>query len=139
MNLVRANKLPVAALLFIVVLVIAGLSASWISPYDPFRTNHQAKLLPPSFSHPFGTDYLGRDLLSRVIHGIGDSVFPVFIVLSVVMLIGLFVGALSAFWGNKLDLLMMSVTDILRHCRMSCSPLWWLAFSVLAWRMCISR
>ncbi|RRJ64875.1 ABC transporter permease subunit [Paenibacillus oralis] len=112
MNLVRANKLPAAALLFIVVLMIAGLSASWISPYDPFQTNHQEKLLPPSLSHPFGTDYLGRDLLSRVIHGISDSVFPVFIVLSVVMLIGLFVGALSAFWGNKLDLLMMSVTDI---------------------------
>ncbi|WP_098747660.1 ABC transporter permease subunit [Paenibacillus sp. EZ-K15] len=112
MNLIRANKLPTTALLFIVILMITGLTASWISPYDPFLTNHDQKLLPPSLSHPFGTDYLGRDLLSRVIHGIRDSVFPVFAVLSVVMLIGLFVGTLSAYWGNKLDMLMMSITDI---------------------------
>ncbi|RCX15418.1 peptide/nickel transport system permease protein [Fontibacillus phaseoli] len=112
MNIIRVNKLSAAALLFIAMLLFMGLTASWLSPYDPFFTNLEQKLLPPSFSHPFGTDYLGRDLLSRVIHGIGDSVFPVFVVLSIVMLIGLFVGTLSAFWGNKLDMLLMSVTDI---------------------------
>lgn len=111
-SIIRANKLPTAALLYIILLIITGLAAPWISPYDPFHTNHQQKLLPPSIAHPFGTDYLGRDLLSRVMYGISESVFPVFIVLSVVMLIGLLVGTWSAFLGNKLDMLMMSLTDI---------------------------
>ncbi|MGG3504538.1 ABC transporter permease subunit [Paenibacillus lautus] len=110
-RLIRVNKLPAAALLFIAILMITGLTAPWVSPYDPLHTNHEQKLLPPSLAHPFGTDYLGRDLFSRVIHGISESVFPVFIVLGVVMLIGLFVGTASAFFGKKLDMFMMSVTD----------------------------
>src|SRR5205814_9598508 len=51
-------------------IVLAGLLAPWIAPYDPFYQDFAAALLPPGLAHPFGTDSLGRDIFSRVLHGL---------------------------------------------------------------------
>jgi ABC-type dipeptide/oligopeptide/nickel transport system permease subunit len=106
------NKLVFAALLFIILLIVSGILAPWVHPYDPFQTDYNAKLQAPNSQHFFGTDYLGRDLFSRLLAGISQSVFPVFIILSIVVLISLVMGTLSGYFGNRLDMLLMSITDI---------------------------
>jgi len=97
---------------FLAILLIAGLLAPWLQPYDPYLPDYSAKLQPPSLSHVFGTDYLGRDLFSRVLSGISYSVLPALIVLLLVMVIGLVLGTLSGFYGSRIDLFLMSITDL---------------------------
>src|ERR1700755_1256278 len=50
-------------------MTVAAIFAPWVAPYDPNFQDFMSVLLPPSFAHPFGTDSLGRDVFSRVIHG----------------------------------------------------------------------
>ncbi len=106
------NKTLSAALLFILFLLLAGMFAAWLQPYDPYQPNYDAKLQTPGFKHLFGTDYLGRDILSRVLAGISQSVFPAFVVLGLVMAISLLLGTLSGYYGRRLDMVLMSITDI---------------------------
>ncbi|AOZ94531.1 ABC transporter permease [Paenibacillus crassostreae] len=108
----KTNKMVSAALLFIIVLILAGIFAPWLQPYDPFQPDYDAKLLKPHFHHIFGTDYLGRDIFSRILSGIKQSIFPAFVVLGIVMIISLALGTLSGYYGSRLDMLIMSITDI---------------------------
>ena len=59
------------------------------APYDPLETNFTQKLMPPSMAHPFGTDNVGRDVLSRVLCGAGNSFKLVFLMLAIVVVIGI--------------------------------------------------
>ncbi|WP_052350676.1 ABC transporter permease [Paenibacillus gorillae] len=111
-SLALGQKWTTAALLFLAGLLIVGLLASWLHPFDPYEPDYAAKLQPPSLSHPFGTDYLGRDLFSRVLAGIPYSVFPALIVLGLVMIISLVLGTISGFYGGRLDMLLMSAADL---------------------------
>lgn len=106
------HKIGSAAILFILLLIAVGIWAPWLSPYDPYATNYSAKLQAPSLEHLFGTDYLGRDIYSRLLAGISQSVFPVFVILGIVIVISLLMGTLSGYFGNWLDMLLMSITDI---------------------------
>ncbi|WP_240415218.1 ABC transporter permease [Paenibacillus periandrae] len=109
---VSNHKIGSAAILFIFLLIAVGIWAPWLSPYDPYATNYNAKLQAPSLEHLFGTDYLGRDIYSRLLAGISQSVFPVFVILGIVIVISLLMGTLSGYFGNRLDMLLMSITDI---------------------------
>nr|WP_233167608.1 ABC transporter permease subunit [Paenibacillus roseus] len=106
------NTTVMAALLFIAALIVCGLLGSWFQPFDPYETDYSAKLRPPGAAHWFGTDYLGRDLFSRVLAGIVHSVFPVFIILAVVSVISVVTGMISGYYGSRLDMLLMSATDM---------------------------
>src|SRR5882757_5722939 len=65
----RHNPLAAMGALLVVVFVVFALFAPWIAPQDPASINLPARLDPPSSAHWFGTDELGRDILSRVIYG----------------------------------------------------------------------
>ena len=97
----------------IVILLASALTAPWISPYDPLQIQFGAELQSPSADHPFGTDNLGRDVLSRVIFG-SRSVLRVGI--SAVVLgvaVGSLLGLLSGYLGGYLDLVLQRVMDAL--------------------------
>ena len=83
------------------------------APYDPLETNFTQKLMPPSMAHPFGTDNVGRDVLSRVLCGAGNSFKLVFLMLAIVVVIGTSVGIISGYFGGILDTVLMRITDIL--------------------------
>ncbi len=83
------------------------------APYDPLETNFTQKLMPPSMAHPFGTDNVGRDVLSRVLCGAGNSFKLVFLMLAIVVVIGTAVGIISGYFGGILDTVLMRITDIL--------------------------
>ena len=92
--------------------VIAALGAQWIIPYDPLRMSVGPRLTPPSAAHWFGTDELGRDILSRVIHGARITLYIVLLVAVISAPLGLIVGAVSGYFGGWVDRVLMGVTDI---------------------------
>ncbi len=99
-------------------IVIVGifLSAAAFSPLisvnDPYAIDLTIKELAPSFEHPFGTDSLGRDIFSRVIFGTRISLKVGILAMAISVLIGTFLGAVSGYFGGKIDTLIMRTTDI---------------------------
>lgn len=100
--------------LFITVLVIlVALTADFISPYNPAEQDIEALFAAPSAAHLFGTDHIGRDILSRVIHGARPSLLAGLISVGFGGVIGTFMGLLAGFWGKYVDDLMMRIADAL--------------------------
>jgi peptide/nickel transport system permease protein len=108
-----ANWLAVAGLGIIIALILVAIFADLIAPYSPTIGNlKDARLLPPSATHWFGTDDLGRDIFSRVIHGSRLTLFVVILVAIIAAPIGLLVGTVAGYAGGWVDAALMRVTDI---------------------------
>lgn len=90
-------------------LVVFG---SALAPHDPVRPNVAAKLQPPSSTYWFGTDELGRDVLSRVMSGAKYSLGVAFIILSIAVVVGTIVGLVAGYVGGLVDELLMRLTDL---------------------------
>ena len=108
----RRNPLAAVGLSIILALVVVALLASWIAPYDPLAQDLSRRLLPPSAVHWFGTDQVGRDLFSRVVHGSRITLYIVFLVAIIVAPLGLLVGTVAGYAGGKVDVALMRLTDI---------------------------
>jgi len=93
-------------------IVLAGLLAPWIAPYDPYYQDFAAALLPPELAHPFGTDSLGRDIFSRVLHGIRIDLTIGAISTYVPMAYGVVLGAYAGYIGGRFDGLVMRILDV---------------------------
>lgn len=109
----QKNKMALGALCVLAVLGVLGALAPWIAPYDYFAQNLSLGATPPSRAHWFGTDTLGRDLLSRVLYGGRISFLVGLCATAVSLLIGVFYGAISGYRGGRVDSLMMRTVDIL--------------------------
>lgn len=109
----RKNKTALASLFFLLVLVAVALLAPWVAPYDPYLGEMSLALKGPSSSHWLGTDELGRDILSRIIHGARISLRVGLIAVSIALLTGSFLGAVAAYYGRWLDNLIMRFMDIM--------------------------
>jgi peptide/nickel transport system permease protein len=90
-----------------------ALLAPWLAPHDPEAVRLGANLRPPSWAHPFGTDSLGRDVLSQTIYGARVSLTIGFVSLALALAGGVPVGALAAWVGGWVDRLTMRVVDVL--------------------------
>lgn len=91
-------------------IILACILAS-LSPYDPELSDITNRLQPPSWTHPFGTDPLGRDLLTRVLYGGRISLLVGFMVVLITLLIGVPVGAVAGYYGGWIDDVLMRVID----------------------------
>ena len=96
----------------VLTLLIVALLGSTLAAFDPLRIVPLSKLLPPSAAHPFGTDDLGRDLLSRVIAGARISLLVGVLVLAIAMTVGVGLGLVAGFWGGWTDEVIMRATDV---------------------------
>jgi len=94
------------------VIVLAGLFAPWLTPYDPYAQDYMALLQPPSLAHPFGTDNLGRDIFTRVLYGVRVDMQIGFITTYVPMIYGVALGAYAGYVGGRFDAVVMRVLDI---------------------------
>jgi len=113
LRLLRQNPSAVAGFIIIALMVLMALCASFLAPYDPIRISLKDRLSPPSLIHLFGTDELGRDILSRIMYGSRISLrIGVFVIL-IAGGIGSVIGALSGYLGHKIDNLIMRVMDVL--------------------------
>ncbi len=108
----RRNKLAMLGLSIVILLILIAIFAPLISPYDPISRIKEDSSLGPSISHLFGTDLLGRDIFSRVIYGSRISIEVGVVAVGISVLIGLFFGALSGYFGGASDAVIMRVADI---------------------------
>jgi len=106
------NKKAVVGLIMLCVLIFAAIFAQYIAPYDPIEQNLKNRLQKPSVEHIFGTDELGRDILSRVIYGSRISVSVGLIAVGIACLLGGFLGAIAGYYGGSLDNVIMRFMDI---------------------------
>jgi peptide/nickel transport system permease protein len=99
----RRNRLAAAGLVLVTVFVIFAIFAPWIAPQSPSDINLPSRLQPPSAAHWFGTDELGRDILSRVIYGARISMLVGASVVAGSLLLGLILGSIAGFYGGITD------------------------------------
>ena len=108
----RENQLTAVGAVLVLVLVGAAILAPNITPYGPQEMQLKQKHQPPSLSHPFGTDFFGRDVLTRIVYGIRISLLIGVLVVSINMLVGVTVGLISGYYGGWIENLFMQITDI---------------------------
>jgi peptide/nickel transport system permease protein len=111
----EVNRWPLSLIIGIVmmgIVIFLGLFASLVTPYDPLFQDYDAFLLPPSLSHPFGTDAVGRDILSRVLYGIRIDLTIGFFLTYVPLVIGVVVGTIAGYARGWLDTVLMRILDI---------------------------
>ncbi|MEZ5751739.1 MAG: ABC transporter permease [Paracoccaceae bacterium] len=108
----RRNPLAMVGLAIILALLVVAALAPWLAPYSPLDGTLSNRLQPPSAAHWMGTDELGRDILSRVIHGARITLFIVVLVAIISAPLGLLIGAVSGYYGGWVDRMLMGVTDI---------------------------
>ena len=99
----RRNRLATTGMVLVVLFVVFALFAPWIAPQDPARTDLPSRLQPPSAAHWFGTDELGRDILSRVIYGARISMLVGSSVVAGSLLLGLIFGSIAGYYGGYTD------------------------------------
>jgi peptide/nickel transport system permease protein len=109
------DPLAVASLVIIILFILGAIFASLLTPYaaqgrgDP---NILEKFKPPSSVHLLGTDYLGRDVLARILFGARVSLSMGFLVVLIAVLVGVPLGAVAGYYGGWLDNLVMRITDM---------------------------
>lgn len=115
-SLIRQLVRDRTALLGLVILVVLGvlaLLAPWIAPHDPAAQDVLHRFAPRSAAHPLGTDHLGRDELSRLLHGGRVSLLTSLALGAGILLIGTVVGTVAGFAGGKVDGAIMRAVDVL--------------------------
>ncbi|WP_420628944.1 ABC transporter permease [Candidatus Leptofilum sp.] len=111
----RRDPLAVVSLIILLVFVLGAIFAPWLTPYsaqglgDP---NILEKFVSPNGDHLLGTDYLGRDVLARVLYGGRTSLSIGFLVVFFAAIIGIPLGAVAGYFGGWVDNLLMRVTDV---------------------------
>jgi peptide/nickel transport system permease protein len=99
----RHNALATTGAVFVVIFIILALFAPWIAPQDPASINLPARLNTPSSTHWFGTDELGRDILSRAIYGARISMLVGSCVVLTSLALGLIIGSVAGYYGGAID------------------------------------
>ena len=99
----RHNPLAAVGVVLVAIFVIFAVFASWIAPQDPAHIELPTRLSSPSTTHWFGTDELGRDILSRVIYGSRISMLVGSSVVAVSLALGLIIGSIAGYYGGRLD------------------------------------
>ncbi len=114
----RANFGAVAGLVVIVVLILLALFADFVAPHSPILTNNAAFLKPPfwqqsgSIAYPLGTDAIGRDILSRLIHGARLSLLIGIAVVTLSVISGTILGLVAGFFRGVIEIAIMRLMDI---------------------------
>lgn len=115
-NLLRGfqeNKAFRISTLLVLILVIVAVSAPLIAPYDPQDAIMKGANMEPSAAHLFGTDKLGRDVLSRILYGASYSLSSVLILVSAIFIVGTTLGVLAGYFGGKVDIIIMRIADMM--------------------------
>ena len=105
------NHAALAGFFILLLLGLAAVLAPWLSPYDPAALKLSEKLLPPSLTHWMGTDYFGRDVLTRIVWGGRVSLSVAFLVVCYSLVVGVPIGLVSGFVGGRLDNALMRIMD----------------------------
>jgi oligopeptide transport system permease protein len=109
----RKNRLAVAGFVILFTMTLSVVAGPWVVSHTYYEQAPELGASPPSLSHWFGTDQLGRDLFIRVLFGGRISLMVGFAATSVALLVGVLYGAASGFLGGRFDSVMMRIVDIM--------------------------
>jgi dipeptide transport system permease protein len=118
-NYFSANRGAVAGLIIIALVLFAAIFADVLAPYPPDLTNNAVFLKPPawqeggSWAYPLGTDAIGRDMLSRLLHGARLSLVIGIVVVAIAMALGIVLGLVAGFFKGVTEIVIMRLMDIL--------------------------
>jgi len=107
----RRNPLATLGLALLGIMLLGSLLAPLLTPYPPTRVDILHKLEPPSLSHPLGTDYFGRDILSRILHGGRNTLSIGFLVVGIAFGLGVRLGIVAGFRRGRFDAWLMRLVD----------------------------
>lgn len=126
---ILANKQIIFGLVVILFMFSVAILAPLLATHDPYKLDlsPEERLQPPSREHWFGTDDLGRDLFSRMVHGARISLSVGFIAVVIMLTIGVIMGALAGYYGGWVDNLIMRFVEV-----MMCIPKIYLILMMLA-------
>lgn len=108
---VRTQPMGTVSGLVILVFIVLAFGASMIAPFDPLSQDRTAILQPPSGAHLLGTDDLGRDVLSRIMHGAQISLYVGTMTIGVSLIIGATIGIASGYLGGPVDAVLQGLID----------------------------
>src|SRR5450830_1193370 len=106
------SRVAVVGVVIISVLLLTAGFANLVAPYNPDEINLNVRLQAPSASHLFGTDQLGRDVLSRAIYAGRVSLTVAIVAVMIIVTLGILVGSMAGFFGGILDTILMRFTDV---------------------------
>src|SRR5262252_9279601 len=107
----QRKPLGVVSAVLLVALILSAAGAGVLAPYDPLTVADAERLQPPSWTHPMGTDNLGRDILSRIIYGARISLWVGCLSVLIATGVGVIVGTVSAYAGGTVDLIVQRFID----------------------------
>lgn len=112
------NKTASVSGVMVLILIFCAIFAPYISPHDPLRQNPKDRLLPPvfmeggSWDHVLGTDGNGRDLFSRILHGLSISLVLSVSAVLIALCVGVTIGMIAGFFGGVIDTVLMRLVDV---------------------------
>ena len=112
-NVLKQSKSAMFGLIVIILLTLTAIFGKYIEPYDPLRGEMANNFKPPSAEHIFGTDELGRDILSRVIDGTKISLRVGVSAVLIALFFGVLLGSVAAYYGKTVDLFIMRFMDMM--------------------------
>jgi ABC-type dipeptide/oligopeptide/nickel transport system permease subunit len=113
------NPIGLAGGVILLIVLVGAVFAEYFAPHEPNRQRLIARFNPPfwaeggSMNYPLGTDNVGRDIWSRIIHGSRISLIVGVCAVGVSMVIGVTLGLISGFWGGRVDSVIMAMVDIM--------------------------
>lgn len=108
----RKNPTSWIGLILVLLVVVMGMFAEWIAPFDPLKQDLENALTGASLEHWMGTDYNGRDIFSRIVFGARISITVGIGASLISLILGTFIGLISGFFGGFLERILMRFTDI---------------------------
>lgn len=111
--LLKNNRQLILSLILLGVILLVAVFAEQLAPYDPLAADMNKSLTAPNGINKFGTDKLGRDLLSRIIFGTRASLGSTVVMVGIIFLLGTFLGILAGFFGGWVDHLIMRLADMM--------------------------
>src|SRR5437879_2364168 len=110
----KRKPLGAASAALLTVVVLTAIFADVLAPYDPLATQPEIRLSAPSRAHPFGTDDIGRDVLSRIIYGSRISLWVGLLAVGIGTAAGMVIGLLCGYCEGRLDLIVQRVMDAIQ-------------------------
>jgi peptide/nickel transport system permease protein len=110
---IRRNPLTLFGFVLLLTILLLSVCAPLISPYDPTKINITERFSPPSAEHWFGTDEVGRDIFTRILYGARLSLGVGVAVVVAAGLIGTVIGAISGYFGGRIDQIIMRIMDMI--------------------------
>jgi peptide/nickel transport system permease protein len=112
--LLRRNPITMIGIVIVVVVILTGIFAPVVAPYDPLELNPSIRLQGPSVDHWMGTDDFGRDIFSRVIYAARIDLYIAVSAVTAAMVIGVFLGSIAGYFRGVVDEVIMRILDVVQ-------------------------